>query len=219
MKFVRSIRLAAMVGVLSLAAVACTTPGTTPSPTPSGSAAPAAKSLFVQADTVINANSSGYYKTVWYNPNDPTDFGSAATATRTASKSGQVFAAINCNQVNRFGQGYRVVIRAKIFDPVTGAEMGTESISANTGTVYAKITAPAALASDSIPLKYGKHATDFLWVGGWTIPTNAPLGTVSIEIHGTDLQGRAGVWNQFGVTGAQLTVVASTDPWLPTRGQ
>lgn len=109
---------------------------------------------------------------------------------------------IHCTQQSRFPQGQRIVWRIKVMDPATGKYMDDKQISSFT------ITFPDG---KSDVLKYGEHkgatGSDFMWAAGYTVPIDYPTGLFNVKIEAKDFEGRTGVFDQFKVSFAQLTIV------------
>jgi hypothetical protein len=112
---------------------------------------------------------------------------------------------IHCTQQSRFPQTGRIVWRMKVIDPGTGKYLDDKQIKDFT------ITYPDGKTDT---FKYGGHGgtkenpADFLWAAGFTIPADYPTGAFNVKIQATDLEGRKGVFDQFKVSIAQLTIVA-----------
>lgn len=109
---------------------------------------------------------------------------------------------LHCTQQNRFPQGQRIVWRMKVIDPANGKYLDDKQISSFT------ITFPDG---KSDVFKYGEHkgatGSDFLWAAGYTVPIDYPTGLFNVKIEAKDLEGRVGVFDQFKVSFAQLTIV------------
>lgn len=111
---------------------------------------------------------------------------------------------LHCTQQSRFPQGGRIVWRMKAMDPTTGKFLDDKQISSFT------ITYPDG---KSDVLKYGGHGgtkeapQDFLWAVGYTVPLDYPTGAFNVKIEAKSVTGAVGVFDQFKVTAAQLTIV------------
>ncbi len=111
---------------------------------------------------------------------------------------------LHCTQQSRFPQGQRIVWRMKVIDPATGKYMDDKQVKDFT------ITYPDGKTD---VLKYAGHGgtkenpADFLWAAGYTVPIDYPTGLFNVKIQATDFEGRTGIFDQFKVSFAQLTIV------------
>lgn len=111
---------------------------------------------------------------------------------------------IHCTQQSRFPQGGRIVWRMKAMDPLTGKFLDDKQIK------EFAITYPDGKKDN---LKYGGHGgtkeqpQDFLWAVGYTVPLDYPTGAFNVKIEATSAEGIRGVFDQFKVAAAQLTIV------------
>jgi hypothetical protein len=121
---------------------------------------------------------------------------------------------IHCTQQSRFPQGGRIVWRMKVIDPATGKFMDDKQLKEVT------LTLPDGKGD---VFKYGGHGgtkdnpADFLWAAGYTVPVDYPTGAFNVKIQATDLEGRTGVFDQFKVSIAQLTIVAKGQDYPETH--
>lgn len=121
---------------------------------------------------------------------------------------------IHCTQQSRFPQTGRIVWRMKVMDPATGKYLDDKQIKDFT------VTFPDGKKD---AFKYGGHGgtkenpADFLWAAGFTIPADYPTGVFNVKIQATDLEGRTGVFDQFKVNFAQLTIVAKGQDYPETH--
>jgi hypothetical protein len=115
-------------------------------------------------------------------------------------------AARSCVQASKFPLGGQVVWRIKVVDPRTGSEMDDKALA----TVVVKLA-----DGQTFKASYGVHGSsapfESFWAVTWTIPVTYPTGAVDYTVTATDKEGRTGVWNQFKVASAMLTVVP-TEP-------
>lgn len=111
-----------------------------------------------------------------------------------------------CVQVSRFAHNESVVWRVKVFDPLTGEPMDDTQLE----------SLQVVTADQTLDLNYGPHPrdkpVDFFWTVGWEVPEDYPSGTVSYTIEATAVDGRTGIWEQFGVEAAMLTVTDEVRP-------
>ena len=121
---------------------------------------------------------------------------------------------IHCTQQSRFPQTGRIVWRMKVIDPATGKYMDDKQVKDFT------ITYPDGKGD---VLKYGGHGgtkenpADFMWAVGFTVPADYPTGAFNAKIQATDFEGRTGVFDQFKVNIAQLTIVAKGQDYPETH--
>ena len=121
---------------------------------------------------------------------------------------------IHCTQQSRFPQGGRIVWRMKVIDPGTGKFMDDKQIK------DFSLTLPDGKTD---VFKYGGHGgtkdnpADFLWAAGYTVPADYPTGAFNVKIQATDNDGRVGVFDQFKVNIAQLTIVAKGQDYPETH--
>lgn len=112
---------------------------------------------------------------------------------------------IGCTQQSRFPEGGRIVWRMKVVDPLTGKYMDDKQIKSFT------ITYPDGKTDN---LKYGGHGgtkddpADHLWAVGFTVPDSYPTGLFPVKLQATSVEGAVGVYDQFKVAGAELTITA-----------
>lgn len=110
---------------------------------------------------------------------------------------------IHCTEQSRFPQGGRIVWRMKVIDPTTGKYLDDKQIASFT------ITFPDGKSDKFV---YGGHGgtkeapQDMLWAVGWTIPADYPTGAFNVKIEAKNLDGVVGVFDQFKVVPAQLTI-------------
>ena len=119
---------------------------------------------------------------------------------------------LHCTQQSRFPQGGRIVWRVKAMDPTTGKYLDDKQIKDFT------ITYPDG---KSETLKYAGHGgtkeqpQDMLWAVGYTVPLDYPTGAFNVKIQATSVEGAVGVFDQFKVSAAQLTVVPAGKDYPP----
>lgn len=121
---------------------------------------------------------------------------------------------LGCMQDNKFPQGSRIVWRMKVIDPATGKYMDDKQIKSFT------ITYPDGKTDK---LAYGGHGgtkddpADHLWAVGYTVPATYPTGLFPVKLTATSVEGAVGVFDQFKVTNAELTIVPQGQDY--PRGQ
>lgn len=113
-----------------------------------------------------------------------------------------------CVQQSRFARNSEIVWRARVIDPVTGEELGDDTLSSvvvNLGD------------GQTLEMRYGPHPrdnpTDSFWATSFDIPADYPTGTLDYEIVATGPDGETASFRPFDVTSSLLTV---TDEVLET---
>lgn len=113
-----------------------------------------------------------------------------------------------CVQQSRFARNSEIVWRARVIDPVTGEELGDDTLSSvvvNLGD------------GQTLEMRYGPHPrdnpTDSFWATSFDVPADYPTGTLDYEIVATGPDGETASFRPFDVTSSLLTV---TDEVLET---
>jgi len=116
----------------------------------------------------------------------------------------------NCILTNRFKKGQRIGVRMTAFDGGTGEVENTAVLVAHLTVGGKTIDVPmrwrGANPPALSPTAYTRPPLE-LWVGSWTIPADAPTGTVSYTVTATDRFGRTAFFTPFSYAGSQLTIV------------
>ena len=117
----------------------------------------------------------------------------------------------NCILTNRFKRGQRIGFRMTAFDGGSGEVENTAVLVAHVthagGTVDVSMrwrgaAGPAAPA----PNGYRRPPVE-LWTGFWTVPDDAPTGTVSYTVTATDRFGRTATFTPFPYEASQIAIV------------
>lgn len=120
----------------------------------------------------------------------------------------QLAAGAVCVQQSRFARNSEIVWRARVIDPVTGEELGDDTLE----TVVVELG-----DGQTLDMRYGQHPrdnpTDSFWTTSFDIPVDYPTGTLDYEIVATAADGRTGDFRPFDVAPSLLTV---TDEVLET---
>lgn len=110
-----------------------------------------------------------------------------------------------CILNNRFTRGEAVAFRQRVLKPdgsvATDKDLKSVDIELGNGT--------------KVPLKYHGHGmppTDFFWSAFYTIPMDAPTGSVGYKVVATMDDGSQVTWQPFTRDTTQLMVVAGTPP-------
>jgi len=116
----------------------------------------------------------------------------------------------NCILINRFKKGQRIGIRMTAFDGGTGEVENTAVMVAHLTVGGKTIEVPmrwrGANPPALSPTAYTRLPLE-LWVGSWTVPADAPTGTVSYTVTATDRFGRTASFTPFSYAGSQLAIV------------
>ena len=114
----------------------------------------------------------------------------------------------HCILASRFKRGQRVGIRMTAIDGGTGEVENTAVMTAHLTVAGRTIDVPmrwrgvgAAPASE-----YPRQPSE-MWTGVWTVPADAPIGTINYTVTATDRFGRAATFTPFINLVSQLTIV------------
>lgn len=106
-----------------------------------------------------------------------------------------------CVQQSRFARNSEIVWRARVIDPVSGEELGDdtlESVVVSLGD------------GQELEMRYGPHPrdnpTDSFWTTSFDIPADYPTGTLDYEIVATGPDGETATFSPFDVAPSLLTV-------------
>jgi hypothetical protein len=118
----------------------------------------------------------------------------------------------NCILTNRFTRGQRVGFRMTAVDGGTGDVENSATLVAHVNYMGKTIDVPMRFRGtaglSSLPRGYLSAPVN-LWTGFWTVPDNAPTGTLSYTVTATDKFGRTATFTPFSYETAQLTIVGS----------
>jgi hypothetical protein len=117
----------------------------------------------------------------------------------------------NCILTNRFKRGQRVGFRMTAIDGGTGEVENTATLVAHVTYAGKTFDAPmrwrgAAGPSAPAPRGYLRYPVE-LWTGSWTVPDDAPTGTISYTVTATDRFGRQATFTPFSAAASQLVIV------------
>lgn len=117
-------------------------------------------------------------------------------------------ASITCVQNNRFARNEEIVWRVKVFDPLTGQPMDDTMLE----------SVQVVLPDQVLDMRYGPHPpsepADFFWTYGWDIPEDYPTGELPYQVSATSMDGRSGLYEQFGVSLARLIITEEVRPTI-----
>ena len=117
----------------------------------------------------------------------------------------------NCILTNRFSRGQRVGFRMTAVDGGSGEVENTAVLTAHVthaGTTFDIPMRWRGAAGPEAPAPRGYLRTPVeLWTGAWTVPDDAPMGTVSYTVTATDRFGRTATFTPFSYETSQITIV------------
>ncbi len=113
----------------------------------------------------------------------------------------------HCMLMNRFKRGMRVGFRMTAVDGGTGEVENTAVLTAHV-TVGGRTTDVPMRWRGNLPYpqsEYPRNPAE-MWTGVWTVPDDAPIGTVTYTVTAMDRFGRTATFSPFPNTVAQLAV-------------
>ncbi len=114
----------------------------------------------------------------------------------------------HCILANRFKRGQRVGVRMTAIDGGTGEVENTAVMIAHLS--YAGMTVDVPMRWRGVggfPAAEYPRQPSQMWTGVWTVPADAPVGTVSYTVTATDRFGRTASFTPFINLVSQLMVV------------
>lgn len=117
----------------------------------------------------------------------------------------------NCILTNRFKRGQRVGFRMTAFDGGSGEVENSATLVAHVTYAGKTVDAPmrfrgAAGPSGPPPRGYLRPPVE-LWTGAWTVPDDAPTGSIRYTVTATDKFGRTATFTPFSAEASQLVIV------------
>ena len=114
----------------------------------------------------------------------------------------------HCVLANRFKRGQRVGIRMTAIDGGTGEVENTAVMTAHLTYAGTTIDVPKRWrgVGGAPPAEY-PHQPSEMWTGVWTVPADAPVGTVKYTVTATDRFGRTATFSPFINLVSQLAIV------------
>lgn len=109
----------------------------------------------------------------------------------------------SCLKTGNFKRGMRVVFRATITDTSTGKVLQKADVA------KAVVKLPDG---KELPMSWGPHGSTeiiWIWVAGWTIPPDYPLGAVKFTVEATTTDGKSATFKEIAPDGTNsaLTVI------------
>ncbi|MEQ1573185.1 MAG: hypothetical protein ABL993_02960 [Vicinamibacterales bacterium] len=117
----------------------------------------------------------------------------------------------NCILTNRYKRGQRVGFRMTAFDGGSGEVENTAVLVGHVTyggkTVDVQLRWRGAAGPAAPPPRGYLRAPVNLWTGAWTVPDDAPIGTVTYTITATDRFGRTAEFIPFSYETSQISIV------------
>lgn len=113
-----------------------------------------------------------------------------------------------CVAQSRFKRGERIGFRMTAIDGGTGEVENTAVLVAHLTYAGRKVDVPMRWRGNSpYPTDQYLRAPREMWTGGWAVPADAPIGTVSYTITATDRFGRTATFTPFAAIPSQLAII------------
>jgi hypothetical protein len=117
----------------------------------------------------------------------------------------------NCILTNRYKRGQRIGFRMTAFDGGSGETENTAVMVVHVTYAGKTVDVPmrwrgAAGPTAPAPRGYLRSPVE-LWTGAWTVPADAPTGTISYTVTATDRFGRTASFTPFSAADSQLVIV------------
>jgi hypothetical protein len=113
-----------------------------------------------------------------------------------------------CTPQNRFKRGERIGFRMTAIDGGTGETENTAILTAHITYAGKTIDVPMRWRGN---VPYPKEAytrpPNEMWTGGWVVPADAPIGTISYTVTATDRFKRKATYRPFAAIPSQLAIV------------
>jgi hypothetical protein len=117
----------------------------------------------------------------------------------------------NCILTNRYKKGQRVGFRMTAIDGGTGEVENSAALVVHVTYAGKTVDAPMrwrGAAGPSAPAPRGYLRSPFeLWTGAWTVPDDAPTGSISYTVTATDRFGRKATFTPFSAEASQLVII------------
>jgi hypothetical protein len=116
----------------------------------------------------------------------------------------------DCLLTNRYKRGQRIGIRMTAIDGGSGEVENTAVLVAHMTAGGRTVDVPMRwrgfLGPDRIPRGYVRAPLE-MWTGIWTVPADAPIGTMTYTVTATDRFGRTASFTPFPYAASQLAIV------------
>ena len=113
----------------------------------------------------------------------------------------------NCILTNRFTRGQRVGFRMTAIDGGSSDVENTAALTAHVTYAGKTVDIPMRWRGGGATPRGYLSAPNNLWTGFWVVPDDAPTGTVSYTVTGTDKFGRMASFTPFSYETSQITIV------------
>jgi hypothetical protein len=114
----------------------------------------------------------------------------------------------HCILTNRFKRGQRVGFRMTAVDGGTGETENTATMTAHLTVGGNTVDVPIRWRGNQPypPQEYPRNPAE-MWTGVWTVPNDAPIGTLRYTVTAVDRFGRTTTFSPFPNTVSQFTIV------------
>ena len=114
-----------------------------------------------------------------------------------------------CTAQSRFKRGERIGFRMTAVDGGTGEVENTAVLTAHVTYAGKTIDVPMRWRGGGGPYPADQYlrAPSEMWTGGWVVPADAPIGTISYTVTALDRFGRKASYRPFAAIPSQLTII------------
>jgi hypothetical protein len=114
-----------------------------------------------------------------------------------------------CTLQSRFKRGERIGFRMTAIDGGSGETENTATLVAHLTYAGKTVDVPMRFrgGGQPYPQKAYLRAPNEMWTGGWEVPKDAPIGTISYTVTATDKFGRKANFRPFAAIPSQLTII------------
>jgi hypothetical protein len=113
-----------------------------------------------------------------------------------------------CTAQSRFKRGERIGLRMTALDGGTGDVENTAILTAHVTYGGKTVDVPMRWRGNGpFPADQYLRAPKEMWTGGWPVPADAPLGTISYTVTATDRFGRKSSYMPFAAIPSQLAII------------
>ena len=113
-----------------------------------------------------------------------------------------------CTLQSRFKRGERIGFRMTAIDGGTGEVENTAVLIAHVTYAGKTIDVPMRWRGQGgFPADQYLRAPREMWTGGWAVPADAPIGTISYTVTALDRFGRKASYTPFAAIPSQLTII------------
>jgi hypothetical protein len=113
-----------------------------------------------------------------------------------------------CTAQSRFKRGERIGFRMTAIDGGTGEVENTAVLVAHVTYGGKTVDVPMRWrGAGAYPADQYLRAPREMWTGGWAVPEDAPIGTISYTVTATDRFKRTATYTPFAAIPSQLTII------------